>query len=186
MSFAKAGQVRLEGLKRDSLQGDSVVADLYKSFGVETEFASSGVFLRKVDIELPQYFEYDFTLCPDLAQTVAVTCTGLRIEDKLTGLKTLKIKETDRILALQNELEKLGVEIECGNDWMKIHAAEFSAFSFEPSTQIETYKDHRMAMAFAPMAIKYGALEIEDPGVVAKSYPSFWQDLQAVGFLIED
>ena len=186
LSFAKAGQVRLEGLKRDSLQGDSAVADLYKSFGVETEFESSGVFLRKVDIELPQYFEYDFTLCPDLVQTVAVTCTGLRIEAKLTGLKTLKIKETDRILALQNELEKLGVEIECGNDWMKIHAAEFSAFSFEPSTQIETYKDHRMAMAFAPMAIKYGALEIDDPAVVAKSYPSFWQDLQAVGFLIED
>ena len=186
LSFAKSGQVRLEGLKRESLQGDSVVADLYKSFGVETEFASSGVFLRKVDIELPQYFEYDFTLCPDLAQTVAVTCTGLRIEAKLTGLKTLKIKETDRILALQNELEKLGVEIECGNDWMRIHAAELSAFSLESSTQIETYNDHRMAMAFAPMAIKSGSLEIEDPGVVVKSYPSFWQDLQAVGFLIED
>jgi len=186
LSFAKFGQLSLEGLKRNSFQGDSVVADLYKSFGVETEFVSSGVFLRKVDIELPQYFEYDFTLCPDLAQTMAVTCAGLGVEAKLTGLKTLKIKETDRILALQNELEKLGVEIERGNDWIKLYAAELSTFDFTPSTQIETYKDHRMAMAFAPMAIKYGSLEIEDPGVVVKSYPSFWKDLHEVGFLMED
>ncbi|MBT6746588.1 MAG: 3-phosphoshikimate 1-carboxyvinyltransferase [Flavobacteriales bacterium] len=186
LSFAKFGQLSLEGLKRNSFQGDSVVADLYKSFGVETEFVSSGVFLRKVDIELPQYFEYDFTLCPDLAQTMAVTCAGLGVEAKLTGLKTLKIKETDRILALQNELEKLGVEIERGNDWIKLYAAELSTFDFTPSTQIETYKDHRMAMAFAPIAIKYGSLEIEDPGVVVKSYPSFWKDLHEVGFLMED
>lgn len=186
LSFAKFGQLSLEGLKRNSFQGDSLVADLYKSFGVETEFVSSGVFLRKVDIDLPQYFEYDFTLCPDLAQTMAVTCAGLGVEAKLTGLKTLKIKETDRILALQNELEKLGVEIERGNDWIKLYAAELSTFDFTPSTQIETYKDHRMAMAFAPIAIKYGSLEIEDPGVVVKSYPSFWKDLHEVGFLMED
>ena len=185
LSFAKSGQVRLEGLRRNSFQGDSLVADLYKVFGVESQFVSSGVILSKVDIELPQYFEYDFTLCPDLAQTVAVTCAGLRIEAKLTGLKTLKIKETDRILALQNELEKLGVEIECGNDWIKLNIAECSSFKLEPSAQIETYKDHRMAMSFAPIAIKSGSLEIEDPSVVVKSYPSFWQDLQEVGFLME-
>jgi len=185
LSFAKSGQVRLEGLRRNSFQGDSLVADLYKVFGVESQFVSSGVILSKVDIELPQYFEYDFTLCPDLAQTVAVTCAGLRIEAKLTGLKTLKIKETDRILALQKELEKLGVEIECGNDWIKLNIAECSSFKLEPSAQIETYKDHRMAMSFAPIAIKSGSLEIEDPSVVVKSYPSFWQDLQEVGFLME-
>ena len=186
LSFAKSGKISLEGLKRDSLQGDSVITDLFKSFGIKTEFGSSGIVLRKVDIELPQYFEYDFTMCPDLAQTAAVTCVGLGIEAKLTGLKTLKIKETDRILALQNELEKLGAEIECGNDWMKINTLELSTFNFENSTQIETYQDHRMAMAFAPLAIKVGSLKIDNPSVVVKSYPTFWQDLQSVGFLMQD
>lgn len=186
LSFAKSGKISLEGLKRDSLQGDSVITDLFKSFGIKTEFGSSGIVLRKVDIELPQYFEYDFTMCPDLAQTAAVTCLGLGIEAKLTGLKTLKIKETDRILALQNELEKLGAEIECGNDWMKINTLELSTFNFENSTQIETYQDHRMAMAFAPLAIKVGSLKIDNPSVVVKSYPTFWQDLQSVGFLMQD
>ena len=186
LSFAKSGKISLEGLKRDSLQGDSVITDLFKSFGIKTEFGSSGIVLRKVDIELPQYFEYDFTMCPDLAQTAAVTCLGLGIEAKLTGLKTLKIKETDRILALQNELEKLGAEIECGNDWMKINTLELSTFNFENSPQIETYQDHRMAMAFAPLAIKVGSLKIDNPSVVVKSYPTFWQDLQSVGFLMQD
>ncbi|MBL4652562.1 MAG: 3-phosphoshikimate 1-carboxyvinyltransferase [Flavobacteriales bacterium] len=185
VAFSDTAEIELKGLKKDSLQGDSIVVEIFKNFGVETNFTTGNVILKKVDVALPALFEYDFTLCPDLAQTIAVTCVGLGVEAKLTGLKTLKIKETDRIVALQNELRKFGVQTEGGESWLKIQAIKLSTFNLELSTPVETYEDHRMAMAFAPLALKCGVLEIENPEVVEKSYPSFWKDLEQVGFLIE-
>ena len=187
VAFSAIAEIELIGLKLNSLQGDSIVAEIFENFGVETKFTASSVKLKRVDVALPKLFEYDFTLCPDLAQTIAVTCVGLGIEAKLTGLKTLKIKETDRITALQAELSKLDIETDGGGDWLKIGATKLVTCNFQLSTvSIKTYEDHRMAMAFAPLAMKYNGLEIENPDVVEKSYPTFWKDLLQVGFSIEN
>ncbi|MBL4623889.1 MAG: 3-phosphoshikimate 1-carboxyvinyltransferase [Flavobacteriales bacterium] len=184
MALSDAGEVELMGLKPTSLQGDSVVSAIFKNFGVETAYTSEGVILRKVDAEQLNVFEYDFTLCPDLAQTVAVTCAGLGIEAKLTGLKTLKIKETDRIVALKTELGKFGISCSSSKDSLRIHSNNFE-FQIQNSKFVQTYEDHRMAMAFAPLALRCKGVEIENPGVVNKSYPGFWKDLESIGFLFE-
>ena len=125
-------------------------------------------------------FEFDFTNCPDLAQTVAVICASKQIPAKLTGLKSLRIKETDRIDAIRNELEKFGAEIKVvGDDELQIQSPNFKV----ENQTVETYEDHRMAMAFAPLAL-LGKIQIEEPKVVVKSYPSYWEDLGEIGFEI--
>lgn len=181
VALSKGFEVELKFLDKISLQADSILPELYSKLGVITEFIEKGILLRNKQINLEQ-FEYDFTDCPDIAQTIAVTCFALGIKAHLTGLQTLKIKETDRILALKTELEKLGAIIEATDNSLKMTPP--SDFSIEDPV-VSTYNDHRMAMSFAPLAIKFPGLKIENPDVVEKSYPAFWDDLQYVGFELD-
>lgn len=165
-----------------SIQGDKELSKIYLKFGVETEFldVQGKIVLRKIkDFVLPNKVSIDLTKHPDIAQTIAVTCFGLGINCDLFGLHTLKIKETDRLLALKIELEKLGAEIEITNN--SIHLSCCSKIN--ENISIDTYNDHRMAMAFAPLAILV-PLKINNPEVVSKSYKNFWSDLKAINFNI--
>lgn len=164
-------RIELLGLKQNSLQGDSAITDIMAQLGVKSTFTEDGVLLEK--ISPARTFRWDFSNCPDLTQTVAVVLAGLKMEGELTGIESLKIKETDRVLALQNELKKIGaelIEIEPNHKYKVTHF-------FNPAEMpvIDTYDDHRMAMAFAPVAMLRDIV-IKEPGVVAKSYPSFWDD----------
>ncbi len=168
--------LRIDGLFPESLQGDSQLISIYEQLGVEADFHNKHLLLSGTG-KLVDTFRYDFTECPDLAQTVAVTCAALGIPARLTGLESLRIKETDRTAALATELMKFNVRFtEDGPAWVLQGKAERVE-----GVRIKTYDDHRMAMAFAPMAILQ-PLTIQDPGVVAKSYPSFWDDLNRLGF----
>jgi len=181
VALSKNAGITLSGLKKSSSQGDSVLAEIYKQFGVLSEFKDDKLILSR-NSTITKSFSYDFTNCPDLAQTVAVTCFGLGIKAELTGLKTLKIKETDRILALKTELEKFGADVNITENSIMINDKRLRTQD-KPVT-INTYNDHRMAMAFAPLALTFGQLNIQDPGVVSKSYPLFWEDLKSVGFSV--
>ena len=179
-------EITLSSYKKNSLQGDSALAEIYKDFGVETTFTNNTIILKKASNCKLSIINYQLNASPDVAQTIAVTCFGLGIGCHLTGLHTLKIKETDRLLALKNELGKLGATVSITDD----------SLSLEPSSpllwrgaggevKIKTYQDHRMAMAFAPLALKVPII-IEDAEVVSKSYPNFWNDLKSIGFLITE
>lgn len=177
-ALSKGPEIELRFLDQISLQADSVLPELYAKLGVRTEFIEKGISLRNKQKNVEE-FEYDFTNCPDIAQTIAVTCFGLGIKAHLTGLQTLKIKETDRIFAIKTELEKLGAVVEATDNSLKI----FPPNKFEKgSKSISTYNDHRMAMSFAPLAIIFPGIKMENPDVVDKSYPAFWDDLQQTGF----
>lgn len=167
----------LSGFKKDSLQGDQKIVEIMKNLGVETKYTSSGINLSRnkaPEIELI----YDFIECPDLVQTVAVCCALLGKNLKMKGLETLKIKETDRIKALKIELSKLNVTL---NEDGSLYELNTQKRQFPDKLSIKTYDDHRMAMAFAPLALKINRLEIEDIDVVGKSYPNFWNDLSKIG-----
>lgn len=171
-------QITLSSYKQDSFQGDSALAAIYESFGVSTTYYQNTITLIKNGVvSLPIDFELNNT--PDIAQTIAVTCFGLGIACKLTGLHTLKIKETDRLEALQTELQKLGAHIAVTNDSLILK----ESLQINSGISVKTYNDHRMAMAFAPLALKV-PIVIEDAGVVSKSYPAFWNDLKNIGFQI--
>ena len=170
-------EVKLSSYKNESLQGDSALVDIYEAFGVETTFESHSITLKKIKEIENQSFEFQLNNSPDIAQTIAVTCLGLGVECHLTGLHTLKIKETDRLVALKNELEKLGGQVDINEDSLRLYCCS----KIHDSIKIETYNDHRMAMAFAPLALKTN-LFIEDYMVVSKSYPTFWDDLKTLGF----
>ena len=179
-------EIKLEGLMDGSKQGDSVIKYIFSLLGVKTEFASTEenkpttVTLKARRCLLPR-LDYDFTGSPDLAQTLVVCCCLMGVKFKFTGLASLKIKETDRIEALKKELLKIGYVIKDENDNTLLWDGETCAPTFEP---IDTYEDHRMAMAFAPAAFKFPELKINNPEVVSKSYPHFWEDLRKVGFEI--
>jgi 3-phosphoshikimate 1-carboxyvinyltransferase len=164
-------KVYLTGLKEKSLQGDSVLVEMMKAFGVHSTFDQGGVLLQKKKNDI-SHFEQDFSDCPDIAQTLAVVCACKGISAHFTGLESLKIKETDRLIALQNELQKFGAVLHIKNDSELLIEAKTLVKSDVP---IETYEDHRMAMAFAPLFLDFD-IEIENPEVVVKSYPSFWED----------
>jgi 3-phosphoshikimate 1-carboxyvinyltransferase len=181
-ALAQDADLTITGLEKQSLQGDSVVADLYTFFGVRTEFIENGIRLTKTKAPADQ-FVFDFSDCPDIAQTAAVTVAGLGISALLNGLHTLKIKETDRIAAVRNELENLGVRVEATDRSLLIIPGSKLRTT---NSQLPTYNDHRMAMAFAPLALLLDEISIDDPGVVKKSYPGFWDDLRALGFEIEE
>ena len=169
----------LQGLKKKSNQGDSVISELMKSFGVNTEYKEDGIVLTKIKFDTEE-IELDFRDCPDLAQTILVVAAYHKIKLKVSGVESLKIKETDRLVAMKNELKKIGCDFyEEGNYWI----LEKRRREIDDELSIDTYKDHRMAMAFAPLASKKSII-INDPDVVVKSYPTYWEDLKKVGFII--
>ncbi|WP_044114807.1 3-phosphoshikimate 1-carboxyvinyltransferase [Anaerophaga thermohalophila] len=177
-----SSSIVLKGLDRYSWQGDSKVAELFESLGVKHKFSQKGLVLTSTG-ETTKRFAYNFTDQPDLAQTFAVTCACLGIPFHLTGLHTLRIKETDRINALITEARKLGFVFTTNNvDDLSWDGTKEEA---EEQPLINTHHDHRMAMAFAPACLTRGALQIENPSVVSKSYPGFWQDLAKAGFAVE-
>ena len=170
-------QVTLSSYKKNSLQGDSALIEIYKDFGVETTFNSdNSITISKTKNCQLSIVNYQLNNCPDIAQTIAVTSFGLGIACDLTGLHTLKIKETDRLEALKIELTKLGAEISVTNDSLHLK----SSSGIKQNISISTYQDHRMAMAFAPLALKV-PITINQAEVVSKSYPDFWKDLELVG-----
>jgi 3-phosphoshikimate 1-carboxyvinyltransferase len=176
VALAEKAELTLLGLRKNSLQGDSVIVKIMDSLGVSTEITEGGLRLSKK--ESVKYFEFNFADCPDLAQTVSVVCAAKGIKAKLYGLKSLRIKETDRIAAIEKELGKFGAKITVeGDDAIYIETSHLD-FSL---AKVHTYEDHRMAMAFAPLALLH-PIEIEDPSVVNKSYPSFWKHLALAGF----
>ena len=200
-------QITLSSYKQNSLQGDSALVEIYKKFGVDTVFNNDNtITFCKINFQNPkpktqnpsdkfqipdfktqnpepitQSLEFNLQSSPDIAQTIAVTCFGLGISCHLTGLHTLKIKETDRLEALKIELSKLGAAISVTNDTLTLQASS----TINPDVEIETYQDHRMAMAFAPLALKT-AITINDAEVVSKSFPTFWDDLKTIGFSISE
>lgn len=174
--------ITLSSYKQNSLQGDSVLQEIYKEFGVESSFKGHDLLLSKVkDVSKDTVINLDLSNAPDIAQTIAVSCFGLSIGCELKGLHTLKIKETDRLEALKAELGKLGADISVTDKTLSLKATS----EIKPEVAIDTYDDHRMAMAFAPLALKVPIL-INDAEVVSKSYPDFWKDLNSLGFQIDD
>lgn len=179
VALAEYATITLSSYKEDSYQGDQVVAGIFKQLGVQTTYENGAIHLKKCDFKKPRNLVLDLSNSPDLAQTIAVTCLGLGIKCDLTGLHTLRIKETDRLLALKNEMEKLGGRVEITADSLHFLPSE----DLKSGIKIATYKDHRMALAFAPLALKV-PLEIEEAEVVSKSFPGFWKDLENLGFSV--
>lgn len=181
-ALAKEGTtISLSSYKENSLQGDSALAEIYTKLGVETKFQGNQVTLEKQANFIAENLNLDLNKTPDIAQTIVVSCFGLGIGCHLTGLHTLKIKETDRLEALQVEMTKLGANISVTNDSLTLVAS----VTINKDVKIATYNDHRMAMAFAPLALKV-PLIIENAEVVSKSYPDFWNDLRDLGFEITE
>ncbi len=176
-------EIKLSSYKKNSLQGDSCLSEIYQHFGVRTIFKEDSIVLKKTNVissEIEKsHLEVNLSNVPDIAQTIVVSCFGLGISCELTGLHTLKIKETDRLVALENELTKLGATISVTNESLTLKKST----KINSNIAIETYKDHRMAMAFAPLAIKV-PITILDANVVTKSYRNFWKDMQKIGFQI--
>lgn len=178
-ALSEDAEICLPGLFRHSLQGDHKVADLFHNLGVETIFNERGVTLKKTAVKTER-MDYDFVNQPDLAQTFVVTCALLGIPFRFEGLHNLKIKETDRIAALIAEMKKLGYQIEEKENAVLSWDGNHTEISVAPA--IDTYEDHRMAMAFAPACMRIKDLYINNPEVVSKSYPHYWENLIQAGF----
>ncbi|SCY96091.1 3-phosphoshikimate 1-carboxyvinyltransferase [Flavobacterium anhuiense] len=181
VALSESAKITLSSYKENSLQGDSELVSLYEKMGVKTTFQNNKMTLEKVAGFNYQDVNFELNNTPDIAQTIVVTCLGLGIGCHLRGLHTLKIKETDRLEALKTELTKLGANISVTNDSLTLVKSDI----INHDVKIGTYNDHRMAMAFAPLAIKVPII-IEDAGVVSKSYPDFWDDLKALNFQISE
>lgn len=185
-AFADEAKIELTGLFNDSLQGDRAIANFATKLGIDTSFGERSITITKSKRPLPEVFEYNFLKVPDLAQSIAVLSAGIGVYSIFSGLETLKIKETDRIAALKTELEKVDVFLSLlpakfyPNSTDEYYAVNGKA-NKEKAPQFETYRDHRMAMAFAPLASLF-PITIEKPMVVTKSYASYWDDLQSLGF----
>jgi len=170
-------QINLSTYKKDSLQGDAVLQEIYTHLGVQTTFEGSKINLKKINNNVPDSLDLDLANAPDIAQTIVVTCLGLQVKCNLTGLHTLKIKETDRLEALKNEIYKFGTLIEITDD--SLHLSDSKPLN--SGAVVETYNDHRMAMAFAPLALRT-SFSIKEAEVVSKSFPDFWNNLAELGF----
>ncbi len=177
VALSNNAAVTIGSYKKESYQGDSALGDIYKHLGVETIFDKNMITLKKNSNSIKFPEELDLSNSPDIAQTIVVTCFGLGIGCYLTGLHTLKIKETDRLEALKTEVEKLGGDVVITEDTLRLEPS----ISIKKDVSIATYNDHRMAMAFAPLALRTD-LHIQDANVVSKSYPDFWTDLKELGF----
>ncbi|TBW30341.1 3-phosphoshikimate 1-carboxyvinyltransferase [Gramella sp. KN1008] len=176
-AISNTAEIRLSNYRKTSRQGDSCLAEIYKHFGVETTYEGDSIVLKKNNTKRSRRIHEDLCNSPDIAQTIAVTCLALGMECELEGLHTLKIKETDRLQALKNEMEKFGAKVIITHDCLQL----FPSDNLNEGVHVETYNDHRMAMAFAPLALKV-PLFVEDADVVSKSYPDFWKDLRKLGF----
>ena len=183
--LAENVDVELIGLTTESLQGDAMIAQWFEQLGIQTTATENGSRLTKNGLPLPKFLQLNFIENPDVAQTFAVLCVMKQIPFHFTGLETLKIKETNRIAALQDELAKFGAQI---TEPVHGELKWDGTFPLEKQAvpEIETYHDHRMAMAFAPACQSFGPIAILDPMVVTKSYPGFWDDLKTVGFEVKE
>jgi 3-phosphoshikimate 1-carboxyvinyltransferase len=186
VALSSDASITLNGLEKDSVQGDAVISDIMSPW-VETVFDHQSVHLRKVkQVDVDQMFQYDFIQCPDLAQTVVAAMAFKGINARLNGLKTLLIKETDRVNALHQELNKYGATFtDSGTDEWYLNADSLQSCQ-QTIPLIHTYEDHRMAMAFAPLCLTTSVMYIDEPNVVSKSYPAYWKDLQALGFKVTE
>lgn len=181
VALAEIGtELQLGSYKANSLQGDSVLSDIYQDFGVETEFLEGVIVLKKARSHQAETINLKLDNAPDIAQTIAVTCFGLGLDCHLSGLHTLPIKETDRLAAMKTELEKFGASVTIDHESLRLDKSG----SKKMGVSVDTYHDHRMAMAFAPLAMKID-FTVNDAGVVSKSYPDFWNDFEAIGFQIK-
>lgn len=176
-AISESAELKLSTYRETSLQGDSCLSNIYKQFGVSTKFEDNHIILSKKPGTKPKYIKENLQNSPDIAQTIAVTCLALEVPCYLTGLHTLKIKETDRLEALKAEIEKFGSQVEITQDSLEL----FPKKDFEENVSVATYNDHRMAMAFAPLGLKV-PFKIEDAEVVSKSYPGFWEDFEKLNF----
>nr|WP_298989576.1 3-phosphoshikimate 1-carboxyvinyltransferase [uncultured Polaribacter sp.] len=174
-------EIQLTAYKKESLQGDSCLAEIYNHFGVETTFNQNSIILKKIKKSNTSSLDINLKNAPDIAQTIAVTCFAERISCNLTGLHTLKIKETDRLVALHDELTKLGASIKVSDESLHLEVST----KINVNVSIKTYNDHRMAMAFAPLALRV-PIQILDAEVVTKSYQNFWDDMQQLGIKIDN
>lgn len=181
VALSDTATIALSSYKGTSLQGDSALVEIYAKIGVETHFEENKMTLTKIKNFNFEDVKFDLNNTPDIAQTIVVTCLGLGIGCHLTGLHTLKIKETDRLEALRIEMTKLGANIKVTNDSLTLAASNH----INSNVSIATYNDHRMAMAFAPLALKVPII-IDNAEVVSKSYPDFWEDLKTLGFKISE
>ena len=171
--------IQISGLFQKSLQADSVCSEIYKNFGVTTSYSENEITITKSTTVSKSELEYNFIECPDIAQTVVCTNIGLQIPFTFTGLQTLKVKETDRIIALKNEFLKFGIELIVSDNsiqWLGENSLNKSI-----SVSISTYNDHRMAMSFATLCVLLDEVIIEHANVVSKSYPLFWEHLKSIG-----
>ena len=181
-ALAEDANIKLLGLRENSRQGDQKIAQFMEYFGVRSTFVDDGVELSKITPKASgNILELDFSDTPDLAQTIAVVSAATGIAVRMSGLHTLRIKETDRIAALKNELEKFSVDMKVDGNICTIEGKADAA-----QKSIKTYEDHRMAMAFAPMVLRQPTLMINDPEVVQKSYPEFWQHIENAGVSITE
>ena len=180
VALSDSSDITLSSFFNNSIQGDSRIVDIYKQFGVETKFLNDKIYLKKNNIDLPDSISINLRDNPDLAQTIVVTCLGLGINCKLEGLHTLKLKETDRLLALKREIEKFEVDcVTISNQSITLK----NNSKLKSGVSINTYDDHRMAMSFAPLSM-INPIIIINPEVVSKSYLNFWNDLESLGFKI--
>jgi len=179
VALSKNGKVKLSSFKENSLQGDSALAEIFTNFGVKTTFIDNSIVLEKTsDFNQKKHLVFNLTNTPDIAQTIAVTCLGLGVSCGLFGLHTLKIKETDRLKALKIELQKFDARVRITDDSLHLKSSELIVKN-KKSPFINTYDDHRMAMAFAPLSLKYD-FTIKDADVVSKSYPEFWEHFNLI------
>lgn len=180
VALSDNGKIILPGLKKHSLQGDIAIVDIMQHFGVTSSFEHDGLHLTKTNVVSEKTF-FDFKECPDLAQTIVALAAALKRDISITGVETLKIKETDRLYALKVEIGKFGAELlEDG----EIYHVKTDKVIYPDHIRIDTYEDHRMAMAFAPLALVFNQITINEPIVVEKSYPAFWEHLLSQGFQI--
>ncbi len=178
VALAEESEITLKSFLKESTQGDAVLSTIYEKLGVKTRNIDGKIKLTKIEgFSPPNYISLNLKNTPDLAQTIAVTCLGMHVECKLRGLHTLKIKETDRLMALKVEIEKLGATVKITDASLEL----VNSGKIKTDIAIDTYNDHRMAMAFAPLGLKV-PITINNVGVVSKSYPSFWDDLKRIDF----
>ncbi len=185
LALCETGKIELENLRLSGLQGDEAISNWFTGFGIETKATESGIVVEKKKECKPARMILKFHENPDVGQTMAALCVAKGIPFHFTGLETLRIKETDRIAALQNELAKFGAKISTPAPGELKWDGKINQMEILPEPVIETYDDHRMAMAFAPLALTGKPVVIRNPGVITKSYPGFWEDLHAAGFLLE-